>query len=97
VRGVALALIVVASCHRGRDEARTALDAYNRLTTQMCRCRDHTCAAATEHAWLETGVAATRGGARYSDGDQRWLVHLGLHLDQCRRRADGEAVEMVEY
>jgi len=87
-----LVIFAIASCHSGRDEATTTIEAYQRLVTKACRCKDVACANTTSWEWLQTAAPQ-----HYSEAAETWLLQLGMHFDQCQRRARGEPYEIVEY
>lgn len=92
-----LLVLAIALTACGRSAALRALDDYDRIVTATCNCTTASCANAQEHAWLKTGIAADRAGARFTGDENSHLFILGLYFDQCYRRARGEPVEMVDY
>jgi hypothetical protein len=87
---VAIALLI--ACHS--DRAKTTLDAYDRVVTEACRCRDAACAETADRAWLAIGASGDH--PQLSDAQKSWLLQLGLYFEQCRQRARGESVETVD-
>lgn len=92
MRAAVVAALVVA-CHG--DRAKETLDAYNRVVTEACKCRDAACAEAADHAWLSIGASGDH--PHLSDAQKSWLLQLGLYFEQCRQRARGESVEQMDY
>jgi hypothetical protein len=87
-----LVIFAIASCHAGRDDATTTIEAYQRLVTKACGCKDVACASSTDWEWV--GAPAPKHA---SEATETWLLQLRLHFDQCLRRARGEPYEIVEY
>ena len=89
-----LVVVALASCHSGRGEATTTVEAYQRLVTKACACTDVVCANTTSWEWLQVGGTAPK---HYSEATETWLLELGMHFEQCQRRARGDSHEIVEY
>ena len=88
-----VAVALVLGCHP--DRAKATLDAYQRIVTEACKCRDAACADEADRAWVALGAYGEH--PQLSDAQKTWLLQLGLYFEQGRQRARGESVEQVDY